>query len=261
MSYYLAPSLILLRGEVNSLWPNRSKLSDGWIGDPSHQARVSDHNPDYSAGGVVRALDITANGIDVDRVLAHTTNDSRVSYVIHNHQIYTHARGWYAYNGSNPHTTHIHVSIAHTTAAERDTKPWISSTSTATTPSTGGLTMSDINTILNRLEAIDDRLREHDGNDNQRATRTQNAILDRLPKLVWLYKGTNETVDAYGYLRNTRREVARVLGAIDGVLETMSDLDGVDYDTVAQRVEAGVSAALSNLAADVSLNIDTGETE
>src|SRR5690606_29069239 len=58
MSYYLAPSLVKLRDLINQNWPNRDKSSDGWIGDPSHQARKSDHNPDYSAGGVVRAIDV-----------------------------------------------------------------------------------------------------------------------------------------------------------------------------------------------------------
>ncbi|HEY4536445.1 MAG TPA: peptidoglycan-binding domain-containing protein [Enteractinococcus sp.] len=141
MSYFLAASLVKLRNEVNALWPNRSKVSDGWIGDAAHSARKSDHNPDWSAPGrrrgVVRALDITTRGIDVDRLLRHTTNDSRVAYVIYNRRIYTHARGWYAYTGSNPHTNHVHVSIAHTNTAENDTKTWISSisggTSTAST--------------------------------------------------------------------------------------------------------------------------------
>src|SRR5690625_1832429 len=121
VSYFLAASLVKLRNEVNALWPNRSKVSDGWIGDAAHSARKSDHNPDWSAPGrrrgVVRALDITVRGIDVDRLLRHTTNDSRVAYVIYNRRIYTHARGWYRYTGSNPHTNHVHVSIAHTNTA------------------------------------------------------------------------------------------------------------------------------------------------
>src|SRR5690625_1007649 len=139
MSYYLAASLTKLRDEVNALWPNRSKVSDGWIGDTSHQARKSDHNPDYGSGGVVRAIDITKSGINVDLLLKHTTNDSRVAYVIYNHRIYQHSTGWKPYYGSNPHTQHVHVSIAHTRAAERDLKTWIrsktSSTTTASKPS------------------------------------------------------------------------------------------------------------------------------
>jgi hypothetical protein len=53
--------------------------------------------------------------------------------VIYNRRIYTHSRGWYAYNGSNPHTNHVHVSIAHSSTAENDTKTWISSVSTTKT--------------------------------------------------------------------------------------------------------------------------------
>lgn len=132
MSYYLAASLTKLRDEVNALWPNRSRVSDGWIGDTSHQARKSDHNPDYASGGVVRAIDITKNGIDVNRLLKHTTNDSRVSYVIYNRRIYQHSTGWKPYYGSNPHTQHVHVSIAHTRTAERDLKNWITSSNTTT---------------------------------------------------------------------------------------------------------------------------------
>ena len=133
MSYYLAASLTKLRDEVNALWPNRSRVSDGWIGDTSHQARKSDHNPDYASGGVVRAIDITRSGINVDLLLKHTTNDSRVAYVIYNHRIYQHSTGWKPYYGSNPHTQHVHVSIAHTRAAERDLKTWISSKTASTT--------------------------------------------------------------------------------------------------------------------------------
>lgn len=137
MSYFLAASLAKLRDEVNTRWPNRSKVSDGWIGDTAHQARKSDHNPDWTAPGnrrgVVRALDITTKGIDVDLLLKHTTNDSRVAYVIYNRRIYTHSRGWYRYTGSNPHTGHVHVSIRHTAKAETDLKPWIPGT-----PSSGG---------------------------------------------------------------------------------------------------------------------------
>jgi len=123
--YYRAASLTTLVDQVNRLWPGRDKSSDGWIGDPSHQARKSDHNPDYGLGwnGVVRAQDIDKDGIDVAALLRAVTVDPRTAYVIWNGQIWTPARGWYKYTGPNPHKTHIHVSIKHTKAAEAGT-PW-----------------------------------------------------------------------------------------------------------------------------------------
>lgn len=128
MSYFLAASLNKLRDETNSRWPKRSKVSDGWIGDTSHQARKSDHNPDWSAPGqrrgVVRATDTTRQGIHIDTFLRHTTNDSRVAYVIYNRRIYQHSTGWQPYSGPNAHIQHVHVSIAHTNTAENDLKPW-----------------------------------------------------------------------------------------------------------------------------------------
>lgn len=134
MSWTLAPSLRQLRYEVNAKWPARSKRLDGTIGDANHQARKSEHNPD--ALGVVRAIDITADGIDVDQLLAATIGDQRVHYVIHNRTIYSRTHGWKArpYSGYNAHLSHVHISLRNTTsekasaavvaAAAADTTPW-----------------------------------------------------------------------------------------------------------------------------------------
>lgn len=130
--FYLAPSLVALRDEINAMFPHRDKTSDGWIGDPAHAARPSDHNPDYSAGGVVRAIDIDIDDHDqskdlVQIVLKATIGDPRVWYVIHNGKIYSRTYGWVArtYTGTNPHKGHIHVSIVHTKAAETDRTKWL----------------------------------------------------------------------------------------------------------------------------------------
>lgn len=53
----LVPSLVSLIDEIDERWPDRDTSSDGSIGDASHQARPSGHNPD--ADGDVKALDIT----------------------------------------------------------------------------------------------------------------------------------------------------------------------------------------------------------
>lgn len=118
--WYLAPSLIALVNECDARWPARSKLSDGSIGNAEHAARASDHNPDRAAGGVVRAVDITSKGIDVDALLAATVGDGRVWYVIWNRRIcsVTHGWTWLPYTGPSPHTEHVHISIKHTRPAE-----------------------------------------------------------------------------------------------------------------------------------------------
>lgn len=126
MSYYLAPSLVQLRDEVNARWPNRDQRSDGWIGDASHQARPSDHNPDYGSGGVVRAIDIDDSGIDRVKLLNEVVGDPRVWYVISHGKIYSVTYGWRAsaYTGSNSHHEHVHISIRHTKRAETGTARW-----------------------------------------------------------------------------------------------------------------------------------------
>jgi len=125
-TYYLAPSLVALFNEIDARWPNRSKVHDGWIGDAAHAARASDHNPDYSAGGVVRAIDITRVGVDVDALLLALIRDPRVWYVIFNRRIASRTHGWVwkPYAGASPHTEHIHVSIVRTRAAETNTARW-----------------------------------------------------------------------------------------------------------------------------------------
>lgn len=124
--WYLAASLVALRTEINRRWPNRDKTSDGSIGDASHAARKSDHNPDWDAGGVVRAIDVDKDGIDVQELLDATIGDQRVWYVIWDRHIYSRTYNWAKrpYDGSSPHTEHIHISINHTRAAETDTSPW-----------------------------------------------------------------------------------------------------------------------------------------
>jgi len=119
MSWRIAHSLEALRSQVNAKFPNRDKSSDGTIGDTSHSARVSDHNPD--ANGIVHAMDLThdpASGFDsyafADMMLL--ARDSRVKYIISNRRIAAGNGGpapwtWRHYSGINPHDHHVHVSV------------------------------------------------------------------------------------------------------------------------------------------------------
>jgi hypothetical protein len=123
----LIASLKRLRDECNQLNPNRDRTSDGWIGDPRHQARKSDHNP--APDGEVHAIDVDKDGLDVNRVVAHLVarcrsgQEKRLTYIIWNRTIWSASRGWTArrYTGQNPHTHHFHVSGSYDPANERNT--------------------------------------------------------------------------------------------------------------------------------------------
>jgi hypothetical protein len=131
MSWKLAPALDQLFDDVNAKWPNRSKASDGTIGDAAHSARKSEHNPnrdpdDDVPDGYVTAADITKAGLDVARLLASLIGDKRVWYVIHAGKIWSRTYDFRErpYTGSNPHTGHVHVSLRQTRAACDDRSPW-----------------------------------------------------------------------------------------------------------------------------------------
>jgi len=186
--WHLAPSLVALVNEVDARWPARSKDSDGSIGDASHAARVSDHNPDYSAGGVVRAVDITRKGIDVDELLSALIRDGRVWYVIWNRRIasVTYGWKWKPYSGSSPHTEHVHVSIRKTRPAETNLDRWLS---TATSEEPDVITDSDVARIAAAvLKVVEPRLQAYTKDvkayerqtDAADAARTAAAVVDAL---------------------------------------------------------------------------------
>jgi hypothetical protein len=114
----LARGLATLRDQINAKYPNRSKLSDGWIGDAAHAARPSDHNP--NGAGVVTALDITHdpdNGPDTWKLAEwlRINKDPRIKYVISNGRIFSSVVSpwqWRPYTGANKHAHHVHVSLA-----------------------------------------------------------------------------------------------------------------------------------------------------
>jgi peptidoglycan hydrolase-like protein with peptidoglycan-binding domain len=126
MAWHLAPSLVQLRNEVNARWPRRPKGSDGTVGDTSHSARKSDHNP--NARNSVNAFDITYPGVDPKVIIAAVSKHPAGNYVIFNRKIYSRSNGWKAepYSGASPHTEHLHVSILQSVAAEQSKAKWLS---------------------------------------------------------------------------------------------------------------------------------------
>lgn len=121
----LAKSLITLIDQVDVLYPDREKHSDGSIGDTAHQARPSDHN--LGPNRVVEALDVThdpSHGVDTWYVAEtlRLNRDDRIDYVISNGKVFVGKHGmwngrrvepytWIPYAGSNNHARHVHVSV------------------------------------------------------------------------------------------------------------------------------------------------------
>lgn len=138
MAWVVDKGLLKLISQVNAAAPDRSKASDGTIGDLAHQQGASDHNPQDPApagnpASQVDAADLThdpARGADMGIVTEsiRTSRDRRVSYVIFNRRIFSGPEGpspfvWRAYTGtSDPHTNHAHVSVRD--ATHDQIQPW-----------------------------------------------------------------------------------------------------------------------------------------
>ena len=126
----LAESLVTLRDEINTRFPERSKSSDGAKGDAAHAKRKSFHNPDKH--GVVCAIDITHdpdNGADMgmitDYLVAHA--QAPLSHVIFNKRIASNMSGWkwVKYSGANQHIKHAHVAVAQNPMMYDLTAKWL----------------------------------------------------------------------------------------------------------------------------------------
>lgn len=117
-----ALAIVRLLGQINAKAPNRSRRSDGIIGDTAHSKRDSDHNPhvrDSKGVGVVTAMDIThdvQHGLDCEKVVAQLvkSRDVRIEILIWQGRIISSLTSpwkWRKYSGNNPHKTHFHISV------------------------------------------------------------------------------------------------------------------------------------------------------
>jgi hypothetical protein len=117
MAHRTVNSLLQLFKDIDAIAPQRSKVSDGTIGDEAHKKKgdKSDHNPDKN--GVIRAIDVThdpAHGADMAIIAEQIRlrRDPRAKYVIFNHRIASVNSNWEwkKHKGDNPHEHHMHVS-------------------------------------------------------------------------------------------------------------------------------------------------------
>jgi len=116
MGWRLGGALVRYRSEVDAVYPQRDKRSDGTVGDLAHRAEgsASEHNPDP---------DSTVDAWDMDTNLRTDHDPAAIEHLkrqfqahpaaqlwIHNRQIADRRRGWKRepYYGPNPHDSHIH---------------------------------------------------------------------------------------------------------------------------------------------------------
>lgn len=142
MAWEIVPVLEDLRLQLNEVAPDRDKTSDGGIGNTSHAARRSSHNPDktgspeYKDGDSkdeIRARDfdkdLNRSDLTMEMVCQHLVQGARTGrfwwlrYIIFNRRIWSKSSGWVtrSYNGTNPHDKHMHVNSDFTQAADNYT--------------------------------------------------------------------------------------------------------------------------------------------
>jgi hypothetical protein len=117
------PAAIAMLRQATALAPWRRKATDGLLPSIAHlkQSPNSDHNTGL-------AVDLThdpKHGIDCAEIFQKLKEDERVEYLIFNNKIWSRKyakQGDRKYTGSNPHKSHIHVSIRPEFA--NDTSPW-----------------------------------------------------------------------------------------------------------------------------------------
>lgn len=236
MSYFLSPALAKLRDQINAKWPRRDKASDGWIGDTSHAARPSDHNPDWGDGGIVRAIDVDKDGIDVDQLLRTVLADSRTCYVIWNRRLWAwDTRAWRAYTGSNPHDKHVHISIRSDGGRDRDARSWALGSKT-TTPAktqekpdmdaTQAKQLSDIHAALSKLNEL------HSG---------------VAPRIDIVPDGSEKVTmrTAIKYLLAARQSAPAISKAVAAAVS--KELPNVDPAAITRTVSAAVDKAMADI--------------
>lgn len=126
--WHLNEGLAPLVDQLHAKYPG---IVIGTIGDAKHRSEVSDHNP--NAAGRVNAADPMIGPAfteaDALALIPFLIADPRTKYLIHDRRIWrdpdghkASESGWHDYDGDDPHTGHIHLSVwdsAHTIP-----KPW-----------------------------------------------------------------------------------------------------------------------------------------
>lgn len=139
-NWVVVPNLLEGRDQLDERFPNRERGAEGTIGDQAHQGSASSHNPDETGrpefsdhDGVneVRAADFDkdlndAGGVTMEQVVQLWLTLLRsgqmwwVRYLIYKRRIWHRRDNFvtHAYEGSDDHDSHVHVTSDFTNAAD-----------------------------------------------------------------------------------------------------------------------------------------------
>lgn len=281
-SWVLVACLVSLRSEFNALAPARDKASDGSIGDTSHAASSSDHNPDETGStpyedsdnlNEVHAIDVDNNlnlpgwtmtkCVDIIVERHRTGQDDRLQNVIWNHTIWSRSWGWTAraYTGPSPHTEHAHFSARYTTAQESDTSPWGLLAAHKAQEEDDMPTASEVAAeVIKQLgtqagkDALyagwnQDKIREYDTDPEtgvqtpRPATSADNGYMTPGSALTYILKNTDW---ARISITSMHRKVEAELSALSGITANVLADDG-DRDQILAAIESARAAILGEL--------------
>lgn len=130
MAWMAVPCVLEARDQMNRRFPNREKGAEGILGDTSHKASASSHNPDLTGNpeyrdgddkDEVRAFDFDRDlrdpgGVTMEDVVQLWVRKAKegkmpwLRYLIYNKRIWHKRDNWAEkpYTGSNNHSDHVH---------------------------------------------------------------------------------------------------------------------------------------------------------
>lgn len=252
MTWRLSWNLKAISDSVKAKYSNPTIYT---IGDTTHQAEPSDHNPD--SRGIVCAIDIMVDVSDprsgplFNDLLARIKTGSDIRYMIRNRKMY-HRRDNFAptnYTGSDPHTNHFHISSEHTNAADQTLLGLLAPVPPAQPKPKGLLNMSQLYTLLN-VPAGSKDIRGVDIVTNTRAIATPQGVV-ALPygTIIAAY-----TADPAAFLPIDYAELQDICKYLASPVQEPAELTDVQFDALVAQVKAAVVDSLDNTTATLKFN-------
>jgi hypothetical protein len=247
MAAVLTKGLTKVRAEFNTVFEDREKFTDGWLGDSSHASGTSGHNPDrtgraeYRDGDSldeVRAIDVDKDLVPGSRtdwmelVVQYLVKKARAGgyipfrYLIYKRRIWRRNNDWKTetYTGANTHDEHLHASGDYTQTADN----W-----------NGTLGLASVRGGIGG--GGEDDMEVSDLNAELRKPTSQLAVISRA--IPWQYTGGGipEGMSTLGVLNG----IYGYVQTIHGLVKLLAQEDDVDEVALAAALAPAVAAIVT----------------